>query len=309
MNLRGTDLNLLTVFEAVYEERSQLKAAERLSMSQPAISNALRRLKLVAEDPLFLARKNIGVQPTPRADEIYEQIHHALELVRTSLVHDHEFDPAESRRQFSLSIIHGDGSVIGPPLYHALGREAPNTRLSIHAIESEKEAIARLRDRSLDILVHYNKFSDPRLAHELIDQHQLIVIARRGHPRLGESLTPEQALQERFAMVEGHFPGMRREAWFDRVGERIALQVPSVMVSLVMVAQTDLLAFTSRHFAETFGKRFDIKRYPVPWENEPVPMYMIWHRSAQEDPAHRWFREKLKECVQQVREQPTESST
>ncbi|QFY43186.1 LysR family transcriptional regulator [Candidatus Methylospira mobilis] len=301
MNLRGVDLNLLTVFEAAYEERSQIKAAERIGMTQPAISNALGRLKHIAKDPLFTGKSSAGLQPTPRADEIYDQIHQALNLVRAGLTNDIEFEPADSHRHFSLSICYGGGSVIGPALYRNVNREAPNARLSIYSIDPEKEATAMLRDHSLDILVHYNKYADPGLMHELIYQHQPVIIARREHPRIGEMFTPEQALQERFAIVFGHFPTLsvisEQENWFDQVYDRIALQVPNVMVLLLAVAQTDLLALTTQQIAHTFKNLFDIKCYPVPWQIERVPLYMIWHRSAQADPAHRWLREKVKESI------------
>jgi DNA-binding transcriptional LysR family regulator len=302
MNLRGIDLNLLTVFEAAYEEHSQIKAAERLGMTQPAISNALGRLKHIAKDPLFLGKSSIGLQPTPRADEIYEQIHQALDLVRTGLSESTTFDAVASHRQFSLSLHYGGGSVIGPALHQAISQEAPDVRVSIHALASEKEAVAMLRDHSLDILVHHNKYADPSLAHDLIYQHQPVIVARAEHPRIGETFTPEQALQERFAMVFGHFPQLgvieEQEAWFDRINERIALQVPNVMVLLLTVAQTDLLALTTQQIAHTFKDLFNIKCYPVPWQTERVPLYMIWHRSAQKDPAHKWFREKVRDSVQ-----------
>lgn len=301
MNLRGTDLNLLTVFEAVYEERSQLKAAERLRMTQPAISNALRRLKLVAQDPLFVARKNLGLQPTPCADELYDRVHQALNLIRTGLSADGAFDPAESYRHFSVSMVYGGGSLMSTALYQAIHSEAPNARLSIHSIDSEKEAIGKLRDRSLDVLVHYNRFADPSLAHDLVYQHQMVIVARRDHPRIGDSFTPEQALREHFVAVNGHYPSLsanpEQETWFDRVNERISLQVPNVMILLQAVARTDLLAFASQRLAHTFQDQFGIKCYPVPWQVERVPIYMIWHRSAQSDPVHRWLREKIKESA------------
>lgn len=84
MNLRGIDLNLLTVFEAVYEERSQVKASERLGMTQPAVSNALARLRHVLADPLFRGRTR-GLAPTPRADQAYQEIHQALNGIRKVL--------------------------------------------------------------------------------------------------------------------------------------------------------------------------------------------------------------------------------
>lgn len=303
MNLRGTDLNLLTVFEAAYEERSQNKAGERLGMTQPAISNALARLKHIARDPLFLGKSSIGLQPTPRADEIYDQIHRALNLVRSGLSEGLEFDPSASHRHFTISISYGGGSVIGPALYKIINRESLNTRLSIRSIDPEKEMTAMLREHSLDILIHYNKYADPSLIHEQVYQHQPVIIARKDHPRIKEAFSLEQALEERFGVVFGPLPHANiihpeLDEWYDQINERIMLQVPNVMVLLMAVAQTDLLAFTTQQIAHTFMDRFNLKSYAIPWQVERVPLYMIWHRSSQLDPGHKWLRDKIKESIQ-----------
>lgn len=306
MNLRSTDLNLLTVFEAVYEERSQVKAAERLGMTQPAVSNALGRLKYIAKDPLFSGKSSLGMQPTPRADEIFQQIHQGLNLIRTGLTEGLHFDPLTSHHHFSLAISYGGGSVVGPALYNTLSREAPNAQLTLYSTDTEKETTTMLREQSVDIVVNYNKYADPRLIQEQIyHQHQPVVIARKDHPRIQEKFSLEDTLKERFAMVSGPLPHVNiihpeLEKWFDHVNERIMLHVPNVMVLLSAVAQTDLLGFTSHQFARSFINRFDIKSYAIPWQVERIPLYMIWHRAYQLDPAHKWFKEKVKDTIQNI---------
>ena len=122
VNLRGIDLNLLTVFEAVYEERSQSRAADRLGLTQPAVSNALRRLRHRVGDPLFHGRAK-GLATTAKADDLYRGIHRALDAIRTELGAARPFDPAASRRTFVIAIGFGGGALLGLRIFRAAARD------------------------------------------------------------------------------------------------------------------------------------------------------------------------------------------
>ena len=115
LNLRAVDLNLLTVFEAVYEERNQARAAERLAMTQPAVSNAMARLRHVVRDPLFVPASR-GVIPTPAAERLYPRVREALSSLREGLAGERGFDPRTTTAAFDLLIGYGGGAVLGPPL-------------------------------------------------------------------------------------------------------------------------------------------------------------------------------------------------
>ena len=115
MNLRRLDLNLLTVFEAVYEEKSQQKASERLYMSQPAISNAISRLRNVLDDRLFVGNKTI--QTTHKADELYLQVSEALNLIRAGMQDNGGFNPETTVRTFSIAISYSSGFILGAPIF------------------------------------------------------------------------------------------------------------------------------------------------------------------------------------------------
>ena len=108
LNLRSVDLNLLPVFEAVYEERSLTSAAQRLAMSQPAVSNAVARLRTVFNDELFV-RHGRGVHRTSAADAVYAKLHGALGTMRESVSDARGFEPKSSTRSFFLSVSHRSG--------------------------------------------------------------------------------------------------------------------------------------------------------------------------------------------------------
>jgi len=300
MNLRGTDLNLLTIFEATFEERNQTKTCDRLGMTQSAISNALNRLKQITNDPLFIVR-NKGLQPTVRAIELYEQVHSALDLVRSGLKDVLDFTPAESTRMFSLAICFGDGSAGLPVLFELIRREAPHVRLNMCMPVSETETTNMLRDHTLDAVVHFERYNNPDLQHEIISRNQPVIIARRDHPRIGEAAGKQEIMQEEFVRVAGlhRSPSVvsDRDELYQFMARRTAIIVPNVMVQMSVVARSDLLGITSLQSTLPFMRAFAIKTLPSPWHIEPVPAFMVWHRSAESDAGGAWFRSKLKQAA------------
>jgi DNA-binding transcriptional LysR family regulator len=143
-NLRRIDLNLLGIFEVVYEERNQRKAAERLFMSQPAGSAAISRLRDIVQDRLFIVTAR-GLTPTPKADELYAAFHAALGVIRTQLGTGGTFSPSESQRIFRVAIEYGSGAALALPLFDRLRALAPNARLQIQTIPDEAARLARLK--------------------------------------------------------------------------------------------------------------------------------------------------------------------
>ena len=124
LNLRSVDLNLLPVFEAAYEERNLSRAAERLAMTQPAVSHALTRLRSLFRDELFI-RRSRGVLPTPVADLVYSKLRGALGDVREAVAETRGFDPRTSQRQFFVTIPHPLGPMIAVRLREQLAHSAP----------------------------------------------------------------------------------------------------------------------------------------------------------------------------------------
>jgi DNA-binding transcriptional LysR family regulator len=129
LNLRSVDLNLLTVFEAAHEERSLSRAAERLAMTQPAVSHAMTRLRSLFNDQLFV-RRSRGVVPTPVADMIYSKLRVVLGTVRETVMETRGFDPKTSQRQFFVTIPHPLGPMIAIRLRERLQRTAPQVKVA-----------------------------------------------------------------------------------------------------------------------------------------------------------------------------------
>ena len=299
LNLRGVDLNLLTVFEAVYEERNQARAAERLAMTQPAVSNAIARLRLVVKDKLFVSVEK-GVQPTAQADMLYGQVHLALGLVREGLGEFRDFQPATTQRKFSLAITYTGGAVFVADLYRGLKREAPNARLSIRALDCADEVPRMLREGQLDLAVDYVYFDDASLVHEVLFESKLVIIARTGHPRLQANLTWEMIQDEEFVShYEPHsdYVAPEMERSLTALGHRTVIEVPTALALPIVVSQTDLIAVTTERLANMTAGRYALNIFPLPFDGPPIPSYLIWHRARERDSGHIWLREQMKNMV------------
>ena len=180
-NLRGIDLNLLPVFEAAYEERSLSGAALRLAMTQPAMSHALSRLRLVFRDELFI-RHSRGMTPTAAADAIYPRVRDALDTVREVVNEAADFDPAVSLRRFFISIPHPLGPTIALRLIERLAQMAPHFKVEFSTRSRPIELDRDLRDGRVDMAIDWVKPDDAPLHSEMLFADRIVGVARGGHP-------------------------------------------------------------------------------------------------------------------------------
>ena len=297
INLRSIDLNLLTVFEAVYEERSQVRAADRLGMTQPAVSQALGRLRYLVDDRLFQGRVK-GLVPTVKADDLYARIHQALNLIREEFSNRDGFDPATSQRTFVLALTYGGGALFGPRLNRMIQSKAPNVRLVIRTIDPMGELPRLLREQRVDIAIHHARFDDAQLEQPVYDENHLVVIASRKHPRIQAAPSFEGLLAEQFVTAyellspagEGALGNM-----LEGIRERTEMEVPNALLLPHVVRQSELLAIMPIEMAEVFANIYDIRSFRLPVEAPPIRTHMIWHRTMNDDAGHGWLRDQLEQ--------------
>ena len=153
-NIRSVDLNLLPIFEAVYEEKNLSRAALRLAMTQSAVSHALGRLRFVFRDELFL-RQARGVLPTPGADRIYAKLRNALASVRESVTDTRTFDPKASERRFVIAIAHPLGPIIELHLQERLATVAPRVVVSTSTRSRPLDLDRALREGRVDAAIDW----------------------------------------------------------------------------------------------------------------------------------------------------------
>ncbi|MGA1554382.1 MAG: LysR family transcriptional regulator, partial [Burkholderiaceae bacterium] len=165
MNLRSVDLNLIPIFDAIFTEGNLTRAAERMAMSQPAMSNALARLRRQARDPLFL-RTAKGMVPTPRAQRMAADFRQALVLIRNGL-QPQDFDFSASQRDFSIAVEDYGEAVITPPFMDWLLKTAPRVQARIWPGRSQTIQ-DELRNGTVDLAVDYFKLEGRGLQSALL---------------------------------------------------------------------------------------------------------------------------------------------
>jgi DNA-binding transcriptional LysR family regulator len=250
-NLRSIDLNLLTVFESIYELGSVSAAADRLALSQSATSHALSRLRDVCKDDLFV-RAPQGLSPTPIAKEIYPSIKQALDALRASLAEASGFVPAQSRRHYRISIPHPLGPFYALELKAAAAAVAPGTVLTFDTVTRPVDLEDSIRDGIVDIAVDWLPVElDPFINQRLFDD-RLVLLARRDHPSIKGSITLADLRKQK--LVGGHrrrdverLPQAIRE--FYKLELPGAVRVSELLEIPTVVASTDLLGM----FPESMG--------------------------------------------------------
>lgn len=298
LNLKGVDLNLLTVFEAVMETGKLSTAGDRLGMSQPAMSAALQRLRLTVGDQLFI-RTRTGMEPTPRAQEWFEQVHPALEQIRLSLQSGRELDLANSERRFS--ILAGDyfETLYLPPLLEALAKEAPSVSVELMPISADGLP-DNFRLGHTDLAIHYLVPKGMPLGYEALGGESLSVIARQGHPRLRRKPTLKQFQREKHVMFSA--PGAQQVHLDQLLGEQavereILVRVSHFSSAATVVESTDAIATVPTTIGRQQAEQHNLQCLPFPLDIPAIPKHLIWPKVLENDPMHRWFRALVAEIA------------
>lgn len=293
MNLRRIDLNLLGVFDAIYETRSVTLAAERFGITQPAMSNALSRLREVCGDALFVPTAK-GMQPTPYASEIAGAIREALQGVHTILGHRKSFDPSSSDRTFRFHMTDMGQTYFLPLLLQHLHKTAPRLRLEAETLplESISDALAAGR---IDFAVgRLPKFSARGAKSEVLFADHYDVLMRAGHPAGGKGLTRKTFLDASHAIVSSASGGHKvLEETLIKLNARIVLRVTNFMVIPMILPRTDAIVTVPAGLAAELTKTEIFERHPLPIDIPAFEVSIFWHERFDADPAIDWMRNQL----------------
>jgi DNA-binding transcriptional LysR family regulator len=289
-NIGAIDLNLLVVFEALVAERSVTRAAGRVGLSQPAVSNALARLRSLLGDPL-LVRTGRGMEPTARALELSGPIQQALESIRRALSPAASFEPERSPYTFRVRSADNLELSLLPRLLERLGRVAPLVDIVVDRVGDTTEE--DLRAGRIDLYLG-SWFNVPSGLEQHLLQHETFAcIARKGHPLIKSRLTLKAYMRAGHVLVEA---GDRPSSVVDTVladrglGRRVVLRTPHFLVAPLMVARTDLIATLPRSVATTYAQFLPLNVFDPPLDAPGFPVQMVWHRRTHEQAPHRWLR-------------------
>ena len=294
MNLTDIDLNLLRVFDAVLSEGGVTPAAGRLGLTQPAVSNALSRLRRAFNDPLFV-RTASGMEATPFARELAEPVRQALALLESALAHGPGFDPATSTRAFRFYMSDLGQVEFLPPLVERVQRAAPGVRLEAVAADLEHIADA-LATGALDLAVGFLPALGPPIARRALFRDPYVCLMRAAHPAIGARLTRKKFLEASHVLVTYRGGGHRViEEALERVGvaRRIALRVPHFTVVPMVLERTDLILTLPARVARIYERQGGFRALPPPVPMPPAEVAVHWHERFEAEPGNRWLREQV----------------
>lgn len=289
IHIERLDLNLLVVLQAVYLEGSITRASQRLHVTQPAVSHALRRLRQVLGDPLFV-RHGAGIAPTPFTRQVMGPVHTALASLQATLAGARDYDPAAMPRHFRLGIRDTLEGMTLPLLHERLLTASPGSRLLCQPIDRARLA-DDLATGALDMALDIPMRVGEGVAHErLSGSETLVVLAPPGHPawRRGRIALRDYLAHPHVAVSSRRSGLTMEDAALERAGHRrdVVLRVQTHAVARQLaLSQNLLLTLPAR---QTGPEALVSAR--LPFEVPPVEYHLYWHRGQQDDPALRWLR-------------------
>lgn len=296
MNLQAIDLNLLVAFEALMEERNVTRAAKRVGLSQPAMSNALTRLRRTFDDPL-LVRTPGGMAPTPTAQTLIEVVRAALSPLRAALEKKPAFNPAASMRAFRVLASDYAEIVLLAPLLGKLREQAAGVSIRVHRPPNVFQPPSRtaLSD-SFDLAIGFFPDAlslDASVRSEVLFEEDNVCIARSHHPSIKSKISIRQYAAARHAAVfyKSEGPGVIDTILAQKgLSRELAVLSPHFASTPFIVAESDLIATVPRRLALRFSRALKLQVLPVPFSMPPFRLAMLWHERVDSDPAHAWLR-------------------
>jgi DNA-binding transcriptional LysR family regulator len=292
MRLRSLDLNLLLVFDAVMRERSVLRAADTLAISQPAVSHALNRLRHALKDKLFV-RTPSGMLPTPRAEALALPVRKALNDLQLAVEGD-RFDPAKADRRFTIAVNNYAAVVAAGSIVATVRAQAPKVRLTL-VPSGTLNLVDRLDRGELDLAIFARALEGERFASHLLIEDRFVAVLRTGHPALRKKLTaealgelPHLAISSAGENLDFVDASLRAQ----EVARTVASDVPYLSAGAVLV-QSNMVAILGRKLALEFRRAYPIEMRELPFDAATLQSVMSWHRRFDDLPAHRWLRETI----------------
>ncbi len=292
MRLNQIDLNLFIVFDAVYQQRNLTRAAEVLCITQPAVSNALGRLREKLNDSLFV-RTSEGMTPTPLAENIVGRVQEALLLLNASASEGVVFDPAQADKVFRISMNDMLEAMVLPELLECLQSVAPNVAIECYYVprdELKKELTAGTLDFAIDIPV----ITDAQICQKPLLAQPYVCVVRKDHPFIGDSISLDEYLSLEHIHVSSRRKGPGYEdVALNRLGHqrRVKIRVQHYHLSSLLVARTDMALTVPLSMAQ----KYDHKILDLPYSIEPLNMSLYWHKSSDLDKANVWMRNLFSE--------------
>ncbi|MEG3181395.1 LysR family transcriptional regulator [Sphingomonas sp. LT1P40] len=290
MRFKGLDLNLLVAFDALMNERSVSRAAERVNLSQPAMSNALARLRIYFGDELLIAHSK-RMYPTSFAETLLPQVQAALATMEGVVATSRHFAPASSSRTFRVMASDYIATAVLFPIITRLAHIAPGVRIEL--LLPSQRRIELLDSGGIDLLITLQAYLTPELPSDFLLEDEYWLVGRTGHPALVTDVTLEHMLAYEHVVVaigEERLPSFG-DAYLERVGvqRRVAVTAPNFAMLPWLLQETDWLTLMQGRLARLMARNFAIALIPPPVSIPPLIEMAQYHVTRANDPGLRWL--------------------
>ncbi|MBC3920804.1 LysR family transcriptional regulator [Undibacterium sp. CY18W] len=304
MNFLTLDLNLLRVFDAVMIEQNLTRAADKLAMTQPAVSNALKRLRHSLGDELLI-RTAYGVKPTPRAETLWPAIRQALSSLESAIAPT-SFDVSKTQITFRLAMADATAALWMPTLVRSVEKEATGVTMRMVPLTT-REPRPMLMRGDIDIAVGFfpgvvaqltggQGAANSAIRHERLYSGHYVCVMRKDHPLANSTMTMDDYCNAKHLLVSfsGRAHGLVDEALAQMGRERrILLTVNQFFTGGRVVANSDLLTVLPHHLISATGMTDALIWKELPFKMPDVHIDMLWHERDGRNPAHQWLRQNL----------------
>ncbi len=291
MDIRAVDLNLLVVFDAMVEHQGVSRAAEAVGLSQPAMSAAVARLRVLFGDPLFV-KVGLRMQPTPRAVELAVPIRRVVETVRNEVLQAARFEPSTTSHLFSIVTPDIGEAKFLPPILARFAVDAPSAGLRTLSMPRHAAAEALESGRAELAIGYFPDLHKAGFFQQKLFANGYVCIVRGDHPEIGSTLTRAQYLAASHAVVrpEGREHLLEQVLEAQGLRRRVAIELAHFMTLLPIIAGSDLLATVPRDLAEVLARYADLRLLEAPIALPVIDVRQFWHRRFHKDPANVWLR-------------------
>lgn len=301
MRFKHLDLNLLIALDAMLRERNISRAAERLHLSQSAMSNALARLREYFDDQL-LVQVGRHMEPTPRAEALAEAVRDVLVRVDTAIVIQPEFIPAESNRVFRLLVSEYTTTVLIPVLLDLVWQESKNIGFDLLSQSSDPGRL--LADGEADVLIMPNAYLGTGHPIETLYEDEYVCVVWEANSLIGNTLDIDDYLAATHVVAQmGPTRRSVFEDWFSQkfgTPRNVQVVTQSLTAPCRLVVGTDRIATVQARLAREAVKTLPLRILPAPFEIPKMVQAMQWHRYRTQDPGIVWLRDRLLEAARQI---------
>ena len=300
-DLENIDLNALRLLNEIYETGSLSRTADRMGLTQPAVSIALGRLRRRFDDALFVRVGNT-MRATPQAEGMIHSVRSAITALESTLAYRQTFEPGRTSRRFRLAMTDIGQIVLLPQLLDAVALNAPQAQIQVSNITEQTPQL--LISGELDVALGFIPDLSAGFFMQTLFNEQFACLARTNHPRITESLTLRHYKSESHVVVTTSGTGhsiVDRTLEEKKIARKIAVRVPSHLGLAIIVGRTDHICTLPRRAATALAAGGAVAAFPVPFKLPDYAVKLHWHERQGHDPGHRWLRSLLSSLFQTKR--------